>query len=146
MKKLAEIQLSYKPTFKDSPTILSSHDAYLALMDFYPEETIALQERFVVIYLNNSNKVLGIQELACGGRSSCLVDVRLLFATALKAAATGIVLSHNHPSYVLKPSRQDMIITDKIKSAGELLDIKLVDHLIISPNNDYLSFADDGHL
>lgn len=146
MEQLQEIQLSYKPTKVDSPVIKSAHDAYLVLMDFYPEESIALQERFVVIYLNNSNKVIGIQKLSVGGLNGTVAVVRLLYATALKAMATGVIVSHNAPSYLLKPSAQDITLTKKLKEAGSLIDIKLLDHLIVSPNNDYLSLAEDGYL
>ena len=146
MQKLAEIQLSYKPSLKDSPTIQSSHDAYVSLMDYYPEDTIGLQERFVVLYLNNANRVIGAQVLSIGGITSTVADIRLVYATALKVMASGIIVSHNHPSYLLRPSEQDKRLTNKLKEAGEILDIKLLDHLIISPNNDYLSFSDEGHI
>ncbi len=146
MPKLAEIKLSYKPSLKDSKTIQSSHDAYISLMDFYPEDTICLQERFVVLYLNNANRVIGAQVLSVGGLTSTIADVRLVFATALKVMAAAIIVSHNHPSYLLRPSEQDKKLTNKLRDAGSLLDIRLLDHLIISPNNDYLSMSDEGHL
>lgn len=146
MQTLAEIQLIYKPSLKEAPVVKSAHDAYLTLLPFYPEETISLIERVVVIYLNNSNRVLGVHELSSGGRTSCLIDIRILLATALKACAVSLILSHNHPSYTTVPSEQDKRITQKVVEAGNLLDIKILDHLIVSPNNDYFSFADEGLL
>lgn len=146
MRKVAEIQLTYKSSVKDAPTITCAHDAYVALMDYYPEETICLQERFVVLYLNNANRVLGAQVLSVGGLTGTVADIRLVFATALKTMASGLVVSHNHPSYQLKPSVQDKKLTEKLKAAGELLDIKLLDHLIISPNNDFLSLTESGDM
>ncbi len=146
MRKVAEIKLSYKSSVQDAPTVSSAHDAYLALMGYFPEETISLQERFVVLYLNNANRVLGAQVLSVGGLTGTIADVRLVFATALKAMAAGIIVAHNHPSYLLKPSAQDKKLTEKLKAAGDLLDIKLLDHLIISPNNDFLSLSESGDI
>ncbi len=146
MRKVAEIQLTYRSSVQDAPTITCAHDAYVALMEYYPEETICLQERFVVLYLNNANRVIGAQVLSIGGLTGTVADVRLVFATALKAMAAGIIVSHNHPSYQLKPSVQDLKLTEKLKAAGALLDIKLLDHLIVSPNNDFLSLSESGDI
>jgi len=102
-------------------------------------------EEFWIIYLNNSNKVLNKIQLSKGGITGTLVDVRLVFKSAIEMGAVGIVLSHNHPSGTLQPSDADKQITRKLKLAGESLDIKIIDHLIITENN-YFSFADEGIL
>ncbi|MEY2764107.1 MAG: hypothetical protein RLZZ205_531, partial [Bacteroidota bacterium] len=75
-----------------------------------------------------------------------IVDIKLIMSVALKSLASGIILSHNHPSGNLDPSEEDIKITQRIKSACELLDIKLLDHIIMSPTKDYTSFADKGNL
>jgi len=85
-----------------------------------------------------------IFEMSSGGITGTLVDVRILFAVALKSLSTGIILAHNHPSGTLNPSQSDKNLTTKIKHASELLDIKLLDHLIITPNREYYSFTDEG--
>ncbi|EGV44184.1 JAB domain-containing protein [Bizionia argentinensis JUB59] len=102
-------------------------------------------EEFWIIYLNNSNKVLQKQQLSKGGITGTLVDVRLVLKTALEFGAVGIILAHNHPSGTLKPSEADKQITQKLKKAGESLDIKVLDHLIIT-EKAYFSFADDNLL
>lgn len=96
--------------------------------------------------LNNSNKVKGIYELSKGGITGTMVDIRILFAIVLKSLSVGIILSHCHPSGQLKPSEADKNITKKIKQAAQLFDIKVLDHLIIAPNSEYYSFADNGDL
>ncbi|RTY88494.1 DNA repair protein RadC [Flavobacterium sp. GT3R68] len=102
-------------------------------------------EEFWIVYLNNSNKVISKSQLSKGGITGTLVDVRLVFKTALEMTATAVILCHNHPSGALKPSDADVQITKKLKFAGESLDIKVLDHLIVTENS-YFSFADEGIL
>lgn len=100
-------------------------------------------EEFWIVYLNNSNKVIHKNQLSKGGITGTLVDVRLVMKTAIEVGATGIILAHNHPSGTLKPSEADKQITKKLKTAAESLDIKVLDHLIIT-EKAYFSFADEG--
>ena len=102
-------------------------------------------EEFWIIYLNNSNKVIQKSQLSKGGITGTLVDVRLVFKTALQLGAVGLILTHNHPSGTLKPSQADKNITQKLKKAGESLDIKVLDHIIITEKT-YFSFADENLL
>lgn len=100
-------------------------------------------EEFWVLYLNNSNKVLFKSQLSKGGLTSTIVDVRLIFKTALEQNATSIILTHNHPSGKLMASEQDIQVTKRIKLASQQLDIALLDHVIITENGFY-SFNDQG--
>ena len=143
---VSEIEITYKPAIGSKPEVTSSSDAYLILKEYYPENQIALKEYFVVMYLNQANRVIGVQKLSVGGLTSAVADVRLLFGTALKVLATGVVISHNHPSGNLKPSLQDKNLTKQVNEAGKLLDIKLLDHLILTPDDQYISMADQGIL
>jgi DNA repair protein RadC len=102
-------------------------------------------EEFWIIYVNNSNKVIQKNQLSKGGITGTLVDVRLVLKNALEVGATGLILAHNHPSGTLKPSEADKQITNKLKIAAESLDIKVLDHLIIT-EKAYYSFADEGIL
>lgn len=102
-------------------------------------------EEFWIIYLNNSNKVIQKNQLSKGGITGTLVDVRLVLKNALEVGATGLILAHNHPSGTLKPSTADKQITQKLKIASESLDIKVLDHLIIT-EKAYFSFADESLL
>ncbi|GAA3772427.1 DNA repair protein RadC [Corallibacter vietnamensis] len=102
-------------------------------------------EEFWIVYLNNSNKVIQKQQLSKGGITGTLVDVRLVMKNALELGATGLILAHNHPSGTLKPSEADKQLTQKMKRAGESLDIKVLDHLIVT-EKAYFSFADENIL
>lgn len=102
-------------------------------------------EEFWVLFLNNSNKVIKSEQLSKGGITGTIVDVRLAFKQALQLGAVSIILAHNHPSGTLKPSQADIQLTKKIKTAGESLDIKVLDHLIIT-EKAYFSFADENML
>jgi len=146
MNKISEIAVSYRPSIGRKPIIASAYDAYTELKNFYDDSTIGLKESFYVMYLNQSNRVLGIYPLSTGGVTGTIADPRLIFSVALKTNAAGIILSHNHPSGNLSPSVADKDLTNKIKEAGKLLDIKVYDHIIVSPENSYYSFADEGLL
>ncbi len=100
-------------------------------------------EEFWILYLNNSNKIIKSAQLSKGGITGTVVDVRLAFKEALQLGAVGIILAHNHPSGTLKPSQADIQLTKKLKLAGESLDIKVSDHLIIT-EKAYFSFADEN--
>lgn len=102
-------------------------------------------EEFWILYLNNSNKIIKSVQLSKGGITGTVVDVRLAFKEALQLGAVGIILVHNHPSGTLKPSQADIQLTKKLKTAGESLDIKVLDHLIIT-EKAYFSFADENML
>ena len=102
-------------------------------------------EEFWVLFMNNSNKVLHKLLLSKGGLTGTVVDVRIIFKKALECLATGIILCHNHPSGNLVASRADKEITLKIKNGAVSLDIKVLDHLIIT-EKAYFSFADEGQL
>jgi DNA repair protein RadC len=141
----SEIQIQYRPNKIMGSRISCSEDAYKLLKDHYPEETISLQERFVVAYLNRAHNVIGIYEASVGGLTGTIADPRLILSVALKVAATGIILSHNHPSGNLKPSNADLELTNKIQVGAKYLDIMVVDHIILSADG-YKSFADESLL
>ncbi len=102
-------------------------------------------EEFWIIYLNNSNKVIYKNQLSKGGITGTIVDVRIVFKTALEQNAVGIILVHNHPSGHLQPSEPDKQVTRQLKAAGHSLDVSVLDHVIITEKG-YYSFADEGIL
>lgn len=142
--RVAELQVSYHPSKSRKPLIRSAKDAFNELIDFYPTETIALQERMVVLYMGRNGRLIGAYPLSVGGITGTVVDARLILSVALKIASTKIILSHNHPSGTLRPSEADIELTSRIKEACKLLDIRLDDHLIITPDKEFYSFAEDG--
>lgn len=122
--------------------ITSSHSVFEYLQPIMGELP---HEEFWIVYLNNSNRILKSAQLSKGGITGTLVDVRLVFKEALQLGAVGVILAHNHPSGTLKPSQSDIQLTKKLKIAGESLDIKVLDHLIIT-EKAYFSFADENML
>jgi len=146
--QVAEIELIYKSKVKASqrPTVTTSQDAFRLFKQNWDENKIEFIEQFKVLFLNRSNKVLAIFELSTGGVTGTVADPKLVFAAALKLNACNIILCHNHPSGSLKPSQADEALTRKIKEAGRYLDLPVIDHLIISGENNYYSFADEGLL
>jgi DNA repair protein RadC len=144
---VSEVELVYKTKIKASlrPKIVRSKDAYEVLMSHWDENKIEMAEEFKVLLLNRGNKVLCIYEMSTGGITGTVADPRLIFAAALKRCATAIVLAHNHPGGDPKPSETDKALTQKIKEAGKLLDIHVMDHIIVTPES-YFSFADEGLL
>lgn len=144
---IAEIQISYSPTIEKQfrIRITKSSQAYESLLNSWNKNTLELQEEFKIILLNNANEILGIHSLSKGSTNGVNVDMKLLFAVVLKSCATSIIVAHNHPSGILKASESDIAITKKIKKAGELLDISLLDHIIVTKDGFY-SMVDDNIL
>ncbi len=145
---IGEITLSYskKTSVQISTTkISSSQDAERCLRELFPVTQINYREHFYVVYLNNSNKVLGYQLISIGGITATMVDLRIIFQGALLAHATSMILCHNHPSGKLEASTPDQELTEKIQAAGKVLDITVLDHIILI-EDDYYSFVDNGIL
>ena len=145
--EVSEIQLSYKPKVKPSvgPKMSSSRDAENIFREYWNDGLLELQEEFKIMLLNRYNKVIGIFTVSQGGIAGTVADPKLIFACALKAAASGIILAHNHPSGSLQASHADNELTKKLKDGGKLLDIQVLDHIIIT-SEAYYSFADEGLL
>lgn len=126
----------------ESEKISSSKDVFQIMNPLLGELE---HEEFWVLFLNNSNKVLSKYQLSKGGLTATLADTRLLLKRALEQLAVAVIICHNHPSGKLEPSRADIELTRKIKNACETVDIKLLDHLIITEKT-YFSFADENQL
>ena len=124
--------------------ISSAGDVNDLVRSIYPVE-INIREAMVALFLNNSNRTVGYSIASIGGITATLVDVRLILRDAILTQSTSIILVHNHPSGSHKPSQADLAITDKVKKAAALMDVKLLDHLIITEDGFY-SLADEGRL
>ncbi len=122
--------------------ITSSYQAYQAIGPILGDKE---HEEFWILLLDRSSKLIKRCCISQGGVALMAVDPKLIFREALQELASGLVLIHNHPSNHLKPSKEDIALTRKIKDAAALLDIRLLDHLIVG-SNDYFSFVDDGIL
>jgi len=140
-----EITIKYKGTKKSELKKLgSSQDTAEILRLMYDEGTFDWREEMILICLNRANMVIGYYKVSTGGTTGTVCDPKIVFTIALNCAGTtSLILSHNHPSGNLKPSDADKQITNKIKDAGKMLDITLLDHVILT-DEGYYSFADEG--
>ncbi len=146
--QISEVKLTYQSKVKSSDRIKisGSLDAFNVFYDNWDHTIIEHIEEFKILLLNRANRILGLASLFKGGGSGTVIDQKIIFQFSLKANAHQIILAHNHPSGNLNPSEADKSITKKIKSGAELLNITLIDHLIISPDKCFHSFADEGEL
>ena len=103
------------------------------------------REEFWAVYLNKSNRIIRKERLSVGGIACTYVDIRLIMKEALLCNATGMIISHNHQSGNEKPSKEDNLITEQVKKAADTLNIRLIDHIIIT-SNTYYSYMDNGML
>lgn len=145
---VSEVQLSYKSKLPASQrsVIKSSRDAFDLLVQNWDSNTLEYVEEFKILLLNRANAVLGILPVSKGGVSGTVTDVRVILQAAMLANASGLIICHNHPSGNTNPSDSDIRITQKIKEASGIMDIQLLDHLILTSDDSYHSFADNGQL
>jgi len=140
---VSEIKIIYRNKVKkqNRNKIQKSEDVYLNIKHVF-SELVEYRESFVIVLLNRANEILGYSKISEGGTNGTVVDLKIIFQVALKANASSIILCHNHPSGNLNPSNSDIEMTKKISQAGEIMDIKVLDHIIIS-SESYYSFADN---
>lgn len=143
--KVKEFSLKYSTTEIDTTTISNSTETTDILRRVFNKNELNIYECFYILLLNQSLKVQGYAKISQGGISETTVDTRLIAKYAIDALATNVVLAHNHPSGNKTPSNNDKRLTDKVVKALQLLDIRVLDHIIIT-DNDYYSFADGGLL
>jgi DNA repair protein RadC len=125
-----------------TPKISSSSDAY----NYLAKDLLDLKhEEFWVIFLKRDNRVISKKAISSGGIAGTVADPKIIYKLALDKLASSIIVAHNHPSGNLKPSEADLNLTKKLKDAGKLLEISLLDHLIFG-QQEYVSFADEGIL
>jgi DNA repair protein RadC len=143
---ISEVRLVYRMKLKasDRLQVKCSKDAFEKFTESWDLDSIGHIEEFKLMFLNRSNKVLGISSLTKEGTIGTVVDVKLLLQYTIKSNANAIIICHNHPSGNLQPSEADLAITRKVKDSAKLMDIKLLDHLIIIPEGRYYSMGDEG--
>ena len=145
--EVAEIKLSYSAKVKSSqrPRVASSRQVYEVFAQTWDHDRIEFVEDFKVMLLSRANRVLGIVTISSGGTAGTVVDVKLVYAAAIKSNSSSVIIAHNHPSGNMRPSEQDKRLTQRIKQAGSILDIPVLDHVIMTADG-YYSFADEGEL
>jgi DNA repair protein RadC len=142
---IPEITIKFRHSDIKKKKITSSSLCYEILKEMYDADTLEYFESSIAIYLNRANNTIGWQKISQGGLSGTVVDVRIILATALKCGASAIILSHNHPSGNLFPSTSDDKLTEKINDACKIMEIKLLDHMIIT-SEGYYSYSDEGKI
>lgn len=143
--KIPEIKIKVSLTKGEPFLITSSQVCYETFQLLIDKNTFYFKEEMILLALNRANLVYGYYRVSSGGRSGTVVDPKIIYTILLNANACSFIIAHNHPSGNLAPSEADKAITRKLVKAGELLDINLFDHLIIT-DNGYLSFKDEGLL
>lgn len=143
--QVSEVKVSYRNKLQlaDCPKITSSRDAENLLRANWSED-IELLEEFNVLFLSKANQVKGLFRASRGGVSGTVVDAKIIFAAALKGMASALIVAHNHPSGNLQPSQADIDLTRRLRKAGEVFDMPVLDHLILAPHIGFYSFADEG--
>lgn len=140
-----EISLRKKNGDMKTAQIRSSKDMYDYFKELFDGDVLEVYESCFAIYLNQSKKTVGWIRISQGGITGTVIDLRLVFKGAIECLATSLILAHNHPSGNLTPSDADIKLTERIKAAGDIMEIKLIDHIILSPDG-YYSFADEGKI
>lgn len=140
-----KLVLRDKTPIEERPLIQNSMDAFQVVRLHYPPGQLQYREFAFAVYLNRASRVLGVQKLCEGGTTSAIVDMKMIFTGALLCGASAIIMSHNHPSGQLEPSKADLTITKKAKEAGKVLDIDVIDHIIVTEKG-YYSFGDNEQI
>jgi len=141
----ARISITYNSGLLNKKSIVTHDDAYQLIISIWDKELINVQEQVMAFFLNGRNKLIGYRLISTGTSNKSLVDVKLLVSLALHTMASAVILAHNHPSGNMSSSKSDELVTEKVKNALELIDIKLLDHFIICEEG-YYSFAEQGEL
>jgi DNA repair protein RadC len=144
----SEVQLIYRSRIPAAKRIQikTSQDAYNLFKEYWDSNTIEHVEEFKMLLMNNKNMVLGIASISRGGTSGTVTDPKIIFQFALKGHASAIIVGHNHPSNNPTPSENDVNITKRLIEAGNVLDIKVLDHIILCGDGTYYSLGDEGRL
>ncbi len=141
---ISEYSLKYTKSEIQKTKVTTSESASNIIRQFYFDD-INIYESFFILLLNRANNTTGFAKISQGGTAGTVVDIKIIAKYAVESLSSAVIICHNHPSGNIKPSEADINITKKIKDVLLLLDIKLIDHIIIT-ENDFYSFADNGDL
>ena len=142
--KINEVEIVYKRKNSAKPKFNDSNQVYKILCPFF-ENVIDHHESFKILLCDNNNRILGVYHLSEGGLTGTVVDIRIVAQSIILSNAKSIILAHNHPSGNILPSEQDKSVTNKIKNMCNLLEVRLLDHIVLT-SEGYFSFADEGIL
>jgi DNA repair protein RadC len=139
----SELSIVYKPGVKLETTIIYPTDIFGVVRSLWNKELINIQEQMMAFFLNSRGKIIGYRLMGTGDMDRVTLDVRLLVCLALHSLASSVILAHNHPSGEIELSNADIDTTKKVKEALKLINVKLLDHIIIT-ESDSLSMASKG--
>jgi len=142
--KISEAQIRYKKSDVTPRIVRRSQDLQEIAFEIYDEWELTTRECFYVMFFNRKNEIQSFYEAGKGGMTACIADMKIIFTAALLSGACAMAITHNHPSGNLKPSEQDISLTKKIKVIADLLEIKLLDHIIFCKGGAYYSFNDNA--
>lgn len=140
-----EINVHIKNKGVKKHKITCSKDIYELSKLMFNQGTIDWTEEAVIMCLNRNNELIGFRRISSGGMAETIIDAKIVYTIALQCSAQAIILMHNHPSGNLNTSKADDMITSKLVDAGKLLDIKMLDHIIVT-SDGYFSYADQGRI
>ena len=140
---IPEIELVYKTGLAEKKKITDVQSAVNILRELFNKDTLLLTEEFILLILNRANKTIAWVKIAQGGLDFVVPDLRMIYIYTLKAAGTGIIVAHNHPSGNINPSEADKKMAEKLKKGCEILDIILLDSIILT-DESYCSFKEEG--
>jgi DNA repair protein RadC len=141
----ARITVKYSLRVMDSTPINTQEAAYEKIISVWDKELINLQEQVIAFYFNRAGRLIGHRLICTGTATQCLMDAKFVVSLALHTMACSVIIAHNHPSGKLEPSDMDMKVTKKIKAALDLIDVKLLNHFIVTEDG-YYSFAEQSEL
>jgi len=144
LSNLGELKVIYKyhSSLNDRPVLGTVEQAAKVAVQIIDQERVGLQEQFAVIFLNRSNTVIGTLNTFSGTISCTTVDFKIIVGTAIKLMSSAVIIAHNHPSGNMRPSQEDILLTNKLKDALQYMEITLLDHLIVGPEGKYCSFSE----
>jgi DNA repair protein RadC len=146
MNTISEVQISYKPSREVFSDIIINRSTQASeIFQQIWSSDLEYKEEMNIILMNRANKILGYNRVSTGGTTGTVVDLKVLFQLILKTNTQAFVIAHNHPSGNLKPSVQDLKLTEKVKEISRLLDVSFLDHMILSEGS-YYSMADEGDM
>ncbi len=141
---LSELEITYKKRYVSQEKVSNSVDCWKILKRIFNHSTIDLVEEMNVLLLDSANHPIGVFKASIGGTKSTIVDIKLILSIALKSMAHSIIISHNHPSGSVLPSKEDIGITEDLKCGCKIVGITLLDHIIMTSSDRFYSFADNG--
>lgn len=146
MKTMQKVEAYIQRTDVPHRKINQGRDAWATFMEHWNARSLYTKEEFYMLHLTRQNEAIAVTHVSTGGQTATIADGKNIFRAALMSGATAIILGHNHPSGTEKPSEADIRLTKQLKEFGELIGIKVLDHIIVAGHDKFTSLCDLGHI